>query len=127
MAVQDDVRRLSQLDSIYLGYNTQGMTNSVTGWHKGRLQQANDGTWIFRSSASCPISDLPEPYGPTSRGATRNGLHYFCDRIFTTTITGGIDQLNFKLCEHEEAKRRETRSRREKLSLPVHQAERAGK
>jgi hypothetical protein len=52
MAVQDDVRRLSQLDSIYLGYNTQGMTSSVTGWHKGRLQQANDGTWILRSSAS---------------------------------------------------------------------------
>jgi len=52
MAVQDDVRRLSQLDSVYLGYFTQGMTSSITSWHKGRLQQANDGNWIFRSSGS---------------------------------------------------------------------------
>jgi len=49
MTVQDDVRRLSQMDSIYLGFNVQGLT-LVTSWHKGRLQQANDGNWTFRSS-----------------------------------------------------------------------------
>ena len=52
MTVQDDVRRLSQMDSIYLGYNTQGMFSLATSWHKGRLQQANDGAWTFRSSGS---------------------------------------------------------------------------
>lgn len=127
MAVQDDVRRLSQLDSIYLGYNTQGMTNWVTGWHKGRLQQANDGTWIFRSSASDgsvvgfqlgSISDWTSNESPSSgivvqfqiyqnvlaqsptAGQQPDSVHYFRDCIFTATITGGIDQLNFKLCEH---------------------------
>jgi hypothetical protein len=50
MAVPDDLRRLSQMDSIFLGWSAMnGMGNPVTGWHKGRLQQANDGSWIFRS------------------------------------------------------------------------------
>src|SRR5215467_3726335 len=56
MAVQDDLRRLSHLDSIYLGtsLNPADATSrfkggSVTSWYKGRLQQANDGNWIFRS------------------------------------------------------------------------------
>jgi len=54
MAVQDDLRRLSQLDSIYLGH---ALYSNVTGfafstWHKGRLQQANDGNWTFRSISS---------------------------------------------------------------------------
>jgi hypothetical protein len=50
MAVQDDVRRLSQLDSIYLGWTTQNSIGSpITSWYKGRVQQANDGTWVFRS------------------------------------------------------------------------------
>jgi hypothetical protein len=55
MAVQDDLRRLSQGDSIYLGFSvfsyTAGFatpTNFVS-WFKGRLQQSNDGNWIFRS------------------------------------------------------------------------------
>jgi len=59
MAVQDDLRRLSQLDSIYLGtsLNPADVTSrlqsgSITGWYKGRLQQANDGSWIFRSISS---------------------------------------------------------------------------
>jgi hypothetical protein len=51
MAVQDDLRRLSQMDSVYLGWSIQG-DSIVTGWHKGRLQQANDGNWIFRSISS---------------------------------------------------------------------------
>ena len=51
MAVQDDLRRLSQMDSVYLSWSIQG-DNAVTGWHKGRLQQANDGNWIFRSISS---------------------------------------------------------------------------
>ena len=50
MAVQDDLRRLSQVDSIYLGYT---VVNEIgypfTSWFKGRLQQANDGNWIVRS------------------------------------------------------------------------------
>jgi hypothetical protein len=59
MAVQDDLRRLSQLDSIYLGtsLNPADVTSrlqsgSLTSWYKGRLQQANDGSWIFRSVSS---------------------------------------------------------------------------
>ena len=54
MAVLDDLRRLSELDSIYLGYQVTNYAapavfNLVASWHKGRLQQANDGSWIFRS------------------------------------------------------------------------------
>jgi hypothetical protein len=52
MAVQDDLRRLTQVDSIFLGWsamNAVGGGNPVTGWYKGRLQQASDGSWIFRS------------------------------------------------------------------------------
>jgi hypothetical protein len=49
MPVVDDLRRLSQLDSIYLGYLVNGLGQTVTSWYKGRLQQANDGAWIFRS------------------------------------------------------------------------------
>ena len=53
MAVQDDVRRLSQLDSIYLGESfNSSLAGPIVSWHKGRLQQANDGSWIFRSSSS---------------------------------------------------------------------------
>ncbi len=51
MAVIDDVRRLMQLDFLFLGlqYNGGGGGTVVTVWHKGRVQQANDGTFIFRS------------------------------------------------------------------------------
>src|SRR5215471_6178039 len=59
MAVQDDLRRLSHLDSIYLGtsLNPADVTSrlqsgGVISWYKGRLQQANDGNWIFRSISS---------------------------------------------------------------------------
>jgi len=49
MAVQDDIRRLSeQRVNIYLGLNLFG---ACMAWHEGRLQQANDGSWIFRSSS----------------------------------------------------------------------------
>jgi hypothetical protein len=44
MAVQDDLRRLTQVDSIYLGYSVLNMMgNGFASWFKGRLQQANDG------------------------------------------------------------------------------------
>jgi hypothetical protein len=58
MAIQDDVRRLSQVASIYLAHRFIGTDQSgpaqqivvpLAVWYKGRLQQANDGTWIFRS------------------------------------------------------------------------------
>ena len=53
MAVQDDVRRLSQMDSIFLGIAiSMNPTSPMTTWYKGRLQQANDGAWIFRSISS---------------------------------------------------------------------------
>jgi len=53
MAVQDDLRRLGELDSIYLGATLNSYpAGSVTSWYKGRLQQANDGSWIFRSISS---------------------------------------------------------------------------
>jgi hypothetical protein len=51
MTVQDDLRRLSQLDGIYLGWGIQG-DNTFFCWHEGRLQQANNGNWIFRSVSS---------------------------------------------------------------------------
>jgi hypothetical protein len=50
MAVSDDLRRLSQMDGIYVGYVVQTYS-PFTGWFKGRLQQANDGNWIVRSSS----------------------------------------------------------------------------
>jgi hypothetical protein len=53
MAVIDDVRRLMQLDFLFLGlaYSGPGSPGGtvVTVWHKGRIQQANDGSFIFRS------------------------------------------------------------------------------
>jgi len=49
MAVPDDLRRLSQVDSIFLGWSAFASTGSVTSWYKGRVQQAADGGWIFRS------------------------------------------------------------------------------
>ena len=57
MAVLDDVRRLSQMDSIFLGQGSgqtslAGGSHGYTVWYKGRLQQANDGGWIFRSISS---------------------------------------------------------------------------
>ena len=53
MALQDDLRRLSELDSIYLGTSLRSFpAGAVTSWYKGRLQQANDGSWIFRSISS---------------------------------------------------------------------------
>jgi hypothetical protein len=56
MAVQDDLRRLTQLDSIFLGWSINSfgpnVNSAITSWYKGRLQQANDGTWIFRSISS---------------------------------------------------------------------------
>jgi hypothetical protein len=59
MTVQDDLRRLSQMDSIYLGFSVANMSSVVplVGWYKGRLQQANDSNWLFRSiSADGTIS-----------------------------------------------------------------------
>ena len=52
MAVPDDLRRLSQVDSIFLGWSAFASTGSVTSWYKGRVQQAADGGWIFRSISS---------------------------------------------------------------------------
>ena len=54
MAVVDDLRRLMQLDFMFLGLNyfsvvTSGLVPGATVWHKGRIQQANDGSFIFRS------------------------------------------------------------------------------
>jgi hypothetical protein len=53
MAVIDDLRRLMQLDFMFLGITystlTAGGGASATVWHKGRVQQANDGSFIFRS------------------------------------------------------------------------------
>src|SRR5262245_39176647 len=47
MTVQDDLRRLSAGDAIYLGIENIG--GHFRAWYKGRLQQANNGQWIFRS------------------------------------------------------------------------------
>ena len=54
MAVEDDLRRLSQMDSIFLGWYaaTGPGSSTVASWYKGRVQQANDGNWLFRSISS---------------------------------------------------------------------------
>jgi hypothetical protein len=57
MAVVDDLRRLSQLDSMFLGWSHQSSQSQTGGapilaWFKGRVQQANDGGWLFRSISS---------------------------------------------------------------------------
>lgn len=65
MTVQDDLRRLSQMDSIYLGFSVANMSGVLpfVGWYKGRLQEANDGNWLFRSiSADGSISGFQ--FGP---------------------------------------------------------------
>ena len=50
MAIIDDVRRLMQLDFMFLGVAYQVVqAPGATVWHKGRIQQANDGSFIFRS------------------------------------------------------------------------------
>lgn len=55
MAVEDDLRRLSQLDAVFLSFSYQPYYNQdqiivpFRPWFKGRLQQANDGSWVFRS------------------------------------------------------------------------------
>ena len=58
MAVDDDLRRLNQLDAVFLSYSYQPGTDVPQNatfavpfrpWYKGRLQQANDGSWIFKS------------------------------------------------------------------------------
>ena len=70
MAVQDDLRRLSQLDSIYLGNTLVSYpAGGVTSWYKGRLQQANDGSWIFRSISSDGIV-VGFQLGPTNQSWT---------------------------------------------------------
>src|SRR5262245_22985940 len=51
MAVEDDVRRLVQMQGIYLGWSVAVNTAGFIVWHEGRLQQANDGTWLFRSTS----------------------------------------------------------------------------
>jgi hypothetical protein len=52
MAVIDDVRRLSQLDVIFLGTQLGAIGSVFATWYKGRLQQANDGSWVFRSAST---------------------------------------------------------------------------
>jgi hypothetical protein len=54
MTAQDDIRRLSQLDSVFLGHSIYSTGGGLlfTAWYKGRVQQANDGGWIFRSISS---------------------------------------------------------------------------
>ena len=57
MAVEDDLRSLSEVrGNIYLGWALGGVgpvaEGAFTVWHEGKLQQANDGNWIFRSSSS---------------------------------------------------------------------------
>jgi hypothetical protein len=46
MAVEDDVRRLSDMQGIFLGWS---LSSDFYAWHEGRLQQNNRGGWLFRS------------------------------------------------------------------------------
>ena len=46
MAVPDDLRRLSEMQGIYLGLTLNG---AFTVWYESRLQQTNDGSWISSS------------------------------------------------------------------------------
>jgi hypothetical protein len=60
MAVQDDLRRLTQVDSIYHGYSVMLTSTTVsypfTSWFKGRLQQANDGSIVRSVSTDGAVS-----------------------------------------------------------------------
>jgi hypothetical protein len=49
MTVPEDLRRLSQMDSTYLGFSVANMSGALpfVSWYKGRSQQANDGNWLF--------------------------------------------------------------------------------
>jgi hypothetical protein len=77
MTVQDDLHRLGQLDGIYLGWsvlNTTDLANApplVTIRYKGKLQQANDGNWIFRS-ISADGTVVGFQLGPVSPSWTSN-------------------------------------------------------
>lgn len=77
MTVQDDLRRLSQLDSIYLGWSAQNDTGTpVTSWHKGKLTQSNDGDWIFRASSTDGAIvgfQLGEPGVPNTNWSSSEG------------------------------------------------------
>jgi hypothetical protein len=52
--VEDDLRSLSEIrGNIYLGWTLgKNAANGFVVWHEGRLQQSNDGQWLFRSSSS---------------------------------------------------------------------------
>jgi hypothetical protein len=53
MAVEDHLRLLSEMrGNIYLGSYLGNTVMGPVSWYEGRLQQANDGSWIFRSSSS---------------------------------------------------------------------------
>jgi hypothetical protein len=76
MTVQDDLHRLGQLDGIYLGWSVQNTSAGAPGapvtiWYKGRLQQANDGNWIFRS-ISADGTVVGFQLGPVSPSWTSN-------------------------------------------------------
>jgi hypothetical protein len=89
MTVQDDVRRLSQLDSIYLGQTLFGpVASSVTCWYKGRLQQANDGSWIFRSSSS-DGAVAGFQLGPVRH--QQDSVDWTSNETPSATITAGIE------------------------------------
>jgi hypothetical protein len=97
MTVQDDLRRLSQGDSIYLGSSiiSQG-TVAFASWFKGRLQQSNDGNWIFRSiSADGSIAGFQLGQANDSWSSSETPSTGISISIIIKLAWPGIPALNF--------------------------------
>ena len=96
MAVLDDVRRLSQMDAIFLGMAFNFGGEAITNWHKGRLQQANDGSWVFRSISTdgTLVGTQLGPVGPnwSSSESPATGIV-----VLLINNLGGASTLNINL------------------------------
>src|SRR5262249_49450740 len=95
MAVEDDIRRLSQIRGIYLGMNLMA---SFTAWFEGSLQLANDGNWIFRSKSSdgtivaFQVGHPGSPATTWSSGENADGIWVNCQLggVGNVPIIGGV-------------------------------------
>jgi hypothetical protein len=49
MAVDDDLRRLADLDTVYLSRTFFGTGAYPADWYRGRFRQAANGEWVFNA------------------------------------------------------------------------------
>jgi hypothetical protein len=93
--VEDHLRRLSEMDTIYLGWTLgYNLLEGFTVWHEGRLQQSNDGSWLFRSSSSdgsiVAFQLSVNPQGWKSTDTPREGIE-----VSFPCLTGGTTRVGF--------------------------------